>query len=37
MHSPGQTSEETQDVGALQKAEDFVRAFMMGFDVEVTA
>lgn len=30
-----QTSEQTEDVGALQKAEDFLRAFVLGFDVNV--
>lgn len=29
-----QTSPYTTDVGALQKATDFVEAFMMGFDVQ---
>lgn len=28
-----QTSEYTEDVSALQKAEDFVRAFTLGFDI----
>ena len=32
-----QTSEHTEDGGALQKASDFVRAFMLGFDVEVSS
>ena len=36
IHSPPlQTSKSTTDPGALQKAADFVRAFMLGFDVEV--
>jgi len=26
------TSQHTEDIGAIQKAEDFLRAFMMGFD-----
>lgn len=30
-----QTSKSTTDPGAIQKAADFVRAFMLGFDVEV--
>lgn len=30
-----QTSPTTSDVGALQKGADFVRAFILGFDVEV--
>lgn len=29
------TSEHTEDVGALQKAEDFIRAFVFGFDINV--
>jgi rRNA processing protein Krr1/Pno1 len=32
---PLQTSKSTIDPGAIQKAADFVRAFMLGFDVEV--
>ena len=28
------TSKHTTDIGALQKGEDFVRAFAMGFDIE---
>jgi RNA-binding protein PNO1 len=28
------TSENTDDVGSLQKASDFVKAFMMGFDIQ---
>ena len=35
--APLQTSEFTEDTGSLQKAADFVRAFMMGFDVDVRA
>lgn len=31
---PPQTSDLTDDSGALQKGEDFVRAFMLGFDVQ---
>ena len=30
-----QTSKFTTDPGAIQKAADFVKAFMLGFDVEV--
>lgn len=29
-----QTSKHTADLGAIQKAEDFVRAFMLGFNVD---
>ena len=29
-----QTSEHTQDIGALQRAADFVRAFLLGFEVK---
>lgn len=28
------TSEETEDAGSIQKAQDFVEAFMMGFEVQ---
>eukprot|EP00731_Ephydatia_muelleri_P038280 Em0705g1a len=28
------TSKHTTDLGAIQKAEDFVRAFMLGFNVD---
>lgn len=28
------TSEQTEDFGAIQKAQDFVEAFMMGFEVQ---
>lgn len=30
-----QASKETTDIGAIQKAADFVQAFMLGFEVEV--
>jgi hypothetical protein len=30
-----QTSEHTEEVSSLQKAADFVRAFIMGFEVQV--
>ena len=30
-----QTSAQTAEVGAIQKAADFLRAFMLGFDVKV--
>jgi hypothetical protein len=30
-----QTSPKTQDSGAIQKCSDFLRAFMLGFDVKV--
>lgn len=30
------TCKETKDIGALQKAADFVRAFILGFEVEVS-
>lgn len=48
MHSPvgdiavdcgifcSQTCKETQDIGALTKAADFVKAFVLGFQVEVS-
>ncbi len=32
--SPCQTSEHTVDPGALQKGEDFIRAFVLGFEVQ---
>lgn len=31
-----QTSEHTEEVSSLQKAADFVRAFVMGFEVQVS-
>lgn len=31
-----QTCKETQDIGALTKAADFVKAFVLGFQVEVS-
>ena len=31
-----QSSAKTKDIGAIQKGADFVRAFMLGFDVEVS-
>jgi hypothetical protein len=31
-----QTCKETKDIGALQKGADFVRAFTLGFDVDVS-
>jgi len=31
------TSEHTEEVSALQKAHDFIRAFLMGFEVQVRA
>ena len=31
-----QTCKETEDIAALQKAADFVRAFILGFEVEVS-
>jgi RNA-binding protein PNO1 len=30
-----QTCKETKEISALQKAADFVRAFVLGFDIEV--
>lgn len=30
-----QTSKDTKDIGAIQKAADFVQAFILGFEVEV--
>jgi len=30
-----QACKETKDIGALQKAADFVKAFTLGFEVEV--
>jgi len=35
FHSFLQTSKFTSDPGAIQKAADFVKAFMLGFNVEV--
>ena len=32
-----QTSEHTTDPGALQKGADFVKAFVLGFDVQVSS
>ena len=32
-----QTCKQTTDVGALQKGADFVKAFILGFDVDVSA
>lgn len=32
-----QTSKDTTDIGAIQKAADFVQAFLLGFEVEVSA
>lgn len=34
-HRKFQTSKETKDIGALQKGADFVKAFALGFDVNV--
>lgn len=31
-----QTCKETQDIGSLTKASDFVKAFVLGFQVEVS-
>lgn len=31
-----QTSKDTKDIGAIQKAADFVQAFILGFEVEVS-
>ena len=31
-----QTSKDTTDIGAIQKAADFVQAFLLGFEVEVS-
>lgn len=31
-----QTCKQTTDIGALQKAADFVRAFTLGFEVDVS-
>lgn len=36
MQLPQQTCKETQDIGALTKAADFVKAFILGFQVEVS-
>lgn len=30
------TCKETEDIGAVQKGADFVRAFALGFDVDVS-
>ena len=31
-----QTCKDTKDIGALQKAADFVKAFTLGFEVDVS-
>lgn len=31
-----QTCKETQDIGSLTKAADFVKAFVLGFQIEVS-
>lgn len=31
-----QAGKETEDIGALQRAEDFVKAFILGFEVDVS-
>ena len=35
LHSYVQTSRHTKDIGALQKGADFVKAYALGFDVNV--
>lgn len=30
-----QTSPQTEDIGSIQKGADFVRAFMLGFEIKV--
>lgn len=36
MPSLFQTCKETQDIGSLTKAADFVKAFVLGFQIEVS-
>ena len=36
FHSISQAGKETDDIGALQRAEDFVKAFILGFEVDVS-
>jgi rRNA processing protein Krr1/Pno1 len=35
MNGCFQTSKATKDIGALQKGADFIKAFALGFDVNV--
>ena len=35
MRKPHQTSRQTKEIGALQKGADFVKAYALGFDVNV--